>query len=47
MSEETTTYLSGLFYSYDEALDYQKRMNKKGYSKSFIVAYHNGEERTF
>jgi hypothetical protein len=47
MSEKTTAYLSGLFYSLDKALEYQKRMNKKGYANSFIVAYNNGEELEF
>ena len=46
MSEEKTAYLSGLFYSLDEALNYQKTMQKKGYSKSFIVAYKDGEQFT-
>ncbi|MEC7863497.1 MAG: hypothetical protein VX762_02095 [Bacteroidota bacterium] len=47
VSEETTAYLSGLFYSLNEALDYQKIMNKKGYGNSFIVAYNNGKELEF
>jgi hypothetical protein len=46
MSEGTTAYLSGLFYSSDAALDYQKRMNEKGYTNSFIVAYKDGEAFT-
>ena len=46
MSEEKTAYLSGLFYSLDEALDYQKRMQQKGYSSSFIVAYQDGKQFT-
>ena len=46
ISEEKTAYLSGLFYSLDEALDYQKIMNKKGYSNAFIVAYKDGEQFT-
>ena len=46
ISEETTSYLSGLFYSLDEALDYQKRMKEKGYSNSFIVAYKDGAQFT-
>ena len=44
MSEETTTYLTGLFYSLDEVVEYQKDMNRKGYTGSFIVAYKNGEK---
>ncbi|KRO66029.1 MAG: hypothetical protein ABR81_03900 [Cryomorphaceae bacterium BACL11 MAG-121128-bin16] len=47
MTEETTAYLSGLFYNLDEALDYQKKMEEKGYLNSFIVAYNNGEEEGF
>ena len=44
MSEEPTTYLTGLFYSLDEVVEYQKDMNRKGYTGSFIVAYKNGEK---
>lgn len=47
MSEEETTYLSGLFYSLNEAIEYQENMNKKGYANSFIVAYKDGEEIDF
>ena len=47
MSEENTAYLSGLFYSLDQATEYQKKMTKKGYLNSFIVAYSNGEELEF
>lgn len=47
MSEKTTAYLSGLFYSLDQAKEYQKKMKSKGYLTSFIVAYSNGEELEF
>jgi hypothetical protein len=47
VSEGTTAYLSGLFYSLNEALDYQKRMKNNGYSDAFIVAYNNGKELEF
>ena len=47
VSEEKTTYLVGLFYSLDETIDYQKIMNKKGYSNSFIVAYKDGKKLDF
>jgi hypothetical protein len=47
MSEDNTAYLSGFFNNLDEALSYQKSMKEKGYSKSFIVAYNNGEELEF
>ena len=44
VSEKETAYLSGLFYSLEEALQYQKGMTKKGYKNSFIVAYKDGEK---
>ena len=47
ISEKHTEYLAGLFYSLDEAVDYQERMIKKGYSNSSIVAYKDGEELEF
>ena len=47
VSEKETAYLSGLFYSLDEATEYQEQMNKKGYSNSFIVAYKDGEKLDF
>ena len=47
MSEETTAYVSGFFYNLNDAKNYQKIMRQKGYSKSFIVAYSNGEEMEF
>ena len=46
MSEGTTAYLSGLFYSSDEALNYQRRIQEKGYENSFIVAYKDGKAFT-
>ena len=46
MSEGTTAYLSGLFYSSDDALYYQKIMKEKGYANSFIVAHKDGEAFT-
>ena len=46
MSEQTTAYVSGLFYSLDEALEYQKKMKRKGYLNCFIVAYKDGEQLT-
>ena len=47
ISEKNTEYVAGLFYSLDEAVDYQKKMIKKGYSNSSIVAYKDGEELEF
>ena len=46
-SEYKTTYIAGLFYSLEEAIKYKKKMNKKGYSKAYIVAYQDGEELEF
>ena len=43
ITEKTTAYLSGLFYSLDEAVNYQKMLNEKGYEDAFIVAYTDGE----
>ena len=47
ISEKNTAYLSGLYYSLDEIINYQKRMTKKGYSNSFIVAFKDGEKLEF
>ena len=47
ISEEETAYLSGLFYSLDKAINYQKEIAKKGYSNSFIVAYKDGKKLDF
>ena len=47
MSEKNTAYLSGIFYSLDDAMDYQETMSKKGYINSFIVAYRDGERLDF
>ena len=46
MSEQTTAYVSGLFYSVDDALNYQEKMREKGYLKCFIVAYKDGKQFT-
>mgnify|MGYP001227127892 CR=1 FL=1 len=47
MSEKNTAYLSGIFYSLDDAMDYKETMSKKGYINSFIVAYKDGERLDF
>ena len=47
ISEQETAYLAGMFYSLDEAIAYQDKMEKKGYSTSFIVAFKDGEKLDF
>jgi hypothetical protein len=47
VSEQKTTYLAGLFYTLDEAIAYQKRKIKEGYTASFIVAFKDGEKLEF
>ena len=47
VSEQTTAYLSGMFYTLDEAIAYQKSMKKEGYTTSFIVAFKDGEKLEF
>ena len=47
ISSQSTSYLAGIFYSLDEAVEYQKRMNKKGYANSSIVAFKDGEKLEF
>ncbi len=43
ITENKTAYLSGLFYSLDEALNYKEKMEEIGYGNSFIVAYTKGK----
>ena len=47
LDNSTTTYLAGIFYNMNDALDYQKQMRKKGYSDCFIVAFKDGEKLEF
>ena len=47
ISDKNTAYLAGLYYSLDEVIKYQKKMIKKGYSNSFIVAFKDGEKLEF
>ena len=47
ISEQKTAYLAGMFYALDEAIAYQDKMEKKGYSTSFIVAFKDGEKLDF
>jgi hypothetical protein len=47
VSEQKTAYLSGMFYTLDEAIAYQKSMKEEGYTVSFIVAFKDGEKLEF
>jgi len=47
IDERKTAYLAGLFYSLDEAEEFQEEMKRKGYTNSFIVAYKDGEKLEF
>ena len=47
LNNNETSYLSGMFYTLDEAIEYQKKMKKKGFDFSFIVAFKNGEKLEF
>ena len=44
IDEKRTAYLAGMFYNLDDATNYQKRLEKEGYKKSFIVGFKNGEK---
>ena len=47
VSAQSTAYLSGLFFSLDDAINYKETMINKGYSNSFIVAFKDGEKLEF
>ncbi len=47
ITSQSTSYLAGLFYTLDEAIEYKEEMNKKGYTNSFIVAFKEGEKLEF
>lgn len=47
LNDTETSYLSGMFYTLDEAIEYQKRMKKKGFNSSFIVAFKDGDKLEF
>ena len=47
ITEQKTAYLAGMFYTLDQAISYQERMKKEGYSTSFIVAFKDGEKLEF
>tara|TARA_B100001758_G_C18405630_1_gene611861 strand:+ start:1373 stop:2947 length:1575 start_codon:yes stop_codon:yes gene_type:complete len=44
ISDKNTAYLAGLFYTSNEAREYQKKMQEKGYNTCFIVAFKDGEK---
>ena len=44
ISDKNTAYLAGLFYTSNEAREYQKKMQEKGYNNCFIVAFKDGEK---
>ena len=47
INERITAYLSGMFFSLDDAIVYQKEMIKKGYTDAFIVAFKDGDKIDF
>ena len=47
ISAQKTSYLTGIFYNLNEAIEYQKNMIKKGYENAFIVAFKDGEKLEF
>ena len=44
INERITAYLSGMYFTLDEAIEYQKEMKKKGYLDAYIVAYKDGDK---
>ena len=46
-TDNTTSYIGGLFYNLDDAIKYQKQMKERGYINSFIVAFKDGEKLEF
>ena len=47
INERITAYLSGMYFTLDEAIVYQKEMIKKGYLEAYIVAYKDGDKIDF
>lgn len=47
LNERITAYLSGMYFTLDEAIEYQKEMIKKGYPDAYIVAYKDGDKIEF
>ena len=47
INERKTAYLAGMFYTLDEAVEYQKTMVKRGYVTAYIVAFKDGEKLEF
>ena len=44
INEIITAYLSGMYFTLEEAIEYQKEMKKKGYLDAYIVAYRDGDK---
>ena len=47
LDNATTTYIGGMFYNMNEAINYQKQMRKRGYTDCFVVAFKDGEKTEF
>ncbi len=47
LSKSKTSYLAGMFYNLNDAIEYQKVLKKKGYGNCFIVAFKEGEKMEF
>ena len=47
INNSKTTYIGGMFYNLDKAIEYQKKMKEQGFTSSFVVAYKNGEKLEF
>ena len=47
LDNETATYIGGMFYNMNDAINYQKQMRKRGYTDAFVVAFKDGEKTEF
>ena len=47
IDDAKTIFITGLFFNLENAIKYQKKMKKKGYTNCFIVAYNDGESIEF
>jgi hypothetical protein len=47
INERIIAYLSGMYFTLNEAIEYQKEMIKKGYPEAYIVAYKDGDKIEF
>lgn len=47
IDDRNTSYVAGMFFNMNEALKYQKKMRKNGYSDCFVVAFKDGEKTEF